>query len=603
MLKLHLLALFLGAFTLGLQAQAGCPDCMIELPAGLPEDTIFLSSAADGQVGIYYDSDLSFRMPKTTTPVNATDPDTPPGLGINQITITSVSNLPPGLSWEASQTVFNVSEETDGCVKFCGTPIIPGFYNVEVVVNAEVLFVSQVSSFSFPILILPGTSVTEGFTLSNNSGCGSVSASFSNNVPSGGNEGYTYLWDFGNGNMSVAENPGSQVYTEAGAYEVRYQSVIDTFGFLLTEVVVESVECNDLFNNAPDLRIEVWDPDGERILETAHIENAQTPLAFTVNLFLGEGNYVLRVMDEDSGIQGGDDECGAINFNRFSNGSFTNGGLQARLNIFHPVDTIRSVDTVRVYAQPDAPLLEGDGPAVLCEGDNYLLTVANGYSTGLQWYQDSLPLIEVDGPELNVDAEGRYWVTYTTTDGCSATSAVEHLIFNPLPDPPIFQNFNNLLTLYAPENLPENYILQWYRDGLLIEGANETEYCMEANGAYRLEVTDVLTGCSSTYELQSTYNPAFPGCITSGTAEEELVGLRIYPNPAFDMLYLEGEVGAEPVHAILYNIQGQMMQEFLSRPVGGWFRERMGLSLYPAGIYFVEIRSGQRLARVKVVKY
>ena len=308
MLKHYLFFFLLVILSLGLRAQSGCPGCVVELPAGLPADTIFLGSAADGQVGVYYDSNLSFRMPKTTTPVNANDPDTPPGLGINRITVTSVSNLPPGLSWEANQTVFNVSEETDGCVKFCGTPIIPGFYNVEVVVIAEVLFLSQVSSFSFPILILPGTSVTEGFTLANNSGCGSVEASFTNNVPSAGNEGYSYLWDFGNGNMSLSENPGAQLYDEAGIYEVNYQAVIDTFGYLLTEVVVESVTCNDLFNNAPDLRIEIWNPEGERILETLHVDNAQTPLAFTVNLFIGEGNYLLRVMDEDSGVQGGDDE-------------------------------------------------------------------------------------------------------------------------------------------------------------------------------------------------------------------------------------------------------------------------------------------------------
>ncbi|MCB0583773.1 MAG: PKD domain-containing protein, partial [Phaeodactylibacter sp.] len=289
MFKYYTFSLALSLITLGLYAQSGCPGCIVELPAGLPEDTIYLSSAAEGQVGIFYESDLGFRMPKTTTPVNANDPGTPPGLDINQITIVSVSNLPPGLGWEANQTVFDVSQETDGCVKICGVPLIPGFYNVEVVVSAEVLFVSQLSSFSFPIMILPGTSVTEGFTLSNNSGCGSVSASFTNNIPSGGNEGYSYLWDFGNGNMSVSEGPGPQVYDEPGLYEINYQAVIDTFGFLLTEVVVESVTCNDLFNNAPDIRIEVWNPEGERILETLHIDNAQTPLTFNVNLFIGEG--------------------------------------------------------------------------------------------------------------------------------------------------------------------------------------------------------------------------------------------------------------------------------------------------------------------------
>lgn len=599
MSKIYFLFLSIIVISFNLPAQSGCPGCAVELPVTLPEDTIYLSSAAEGQAGVYYDSDLSFRMPKTTTPVNATDPGTPPGLAINQITITSVSNLPPGLGWEASQTVFDVSQETDGCVKFCGVPLIPGVYNVEVVVKAEVLIVSQVSSFSFPIVILPGASVTEGFTLANNSGCGSVAASFTNNVPSGGAEGFSYFWDFGNGNMSASENPAPQVYDEAGFYEVSYQAVIDTFGFLLTEVVVESVECNDLFNNAPDLRIEIWDAAGERIFETSHVENAQMPISFVVNFFIGEGNYVLRVMDEDSGIQGGDDECGAINFNRLSNGSFTNGGLQARLNIFHPVDTIRSVDTVRVYEQPDAPLLEGEGPGTLCAGNAYRLAVANGYDSGLQWYHDSLPLIEVEGPELSLTTSGNYWVAYTTPDGCSATSAVQSLTFHPLPTPPVFQNFDNLLTLYDPGSLPENYALRWYRNGLLIEGAADAEYCMGMNGAYRLEVTDVTTGCLSSYELQATYNPAFPGCVASGVEEELLAGLKAYPNPTEGLLYLEGEAGGEAVHIALYNSQGQAIQRW---PAGGVFWKALDLGHCPAGVYVLEARSGERVAHLKVVK-
>lgn len=598
-----LLLLSAGIFVLfNLHAQSGCPGCLVELPAGLPEDTIYLSDAADGQVGVYYDSDLGFRMPKTTTPVNANDPDTPPGLAISQITITSVSNLPPGLGWEANQAVFNVSEETDGCVKLCGIPLIPGFYNVEVVVTAQVLFVSQVSSFSFPILILPGASVTEGFTLENNSGCGSVTAHLTNNVPSGGAEGYSYLWDFGNGNMSVNENPSPQTYDEAGVYEISYQAIIDTFGFLLTEVVVESVTCNDLFNNAPDLRIEIWDPDGERIYESLHIEDAQPPLTFTLNIPIGEGNYVLRVMDEDSGLQGGDDECGTINFNRFSSGSFNGAGLAASLAVLHPVDTIRSSDTVWVYEQPAPPLLASEEPASLCEGDAIKLSVANGYDTGLQWYHDSLPLIDVEGPALTVDAGGDYWVSYTTADGCRATSEVVSLSFHPLPVAPVFQNFNNLLSLYDPGSLPASHSLQWYRNGLIIEGATGQEYCINSNGAYRLEVTDLITGCRASYELQSTYNPDFPGCLTSGAEDQNRISFTAYPNPTDGMLRLEGQLPAGEVSLLLINSQGQAVGRQQCAAPGGLLQETLNLSALPAGLYIVEARAGEQAAYIRVAK-
>src|SRR5690606_13034687 len=118
--------------------------------------------APNGRVGEAYDGDVSFRMPKTTTPVAAEDPTVIPGITINEITIISVSNLPPGLTWEANQTVFKPAELTDGCVKFCGTPLQPGTYEIEVVVAAKILVITQTTSFSFPIIIEPAVSVTEG---------------------------------------------------------------------------------------------------------------------------------------------------------------------------------------------------------------------------------------------------------------------------------------------------------------------------------------------------------------------------------------------------------------------------------------------------------
>jgi hypothetical protein len=87
--------LSVGVFS-NLSAQSGCPGCMIDLP-DLPEDTIYLSPAPDGQVGEYYEEDISFRMPKTTTPVAAVDPDVVPDVAIESITILSVTNVPPRL--------------------------------------------------------------------------------------------------------------------------------------------------------------------------------------------------------------------------------------------------------------------------------------------------------------------------------------------------------------------------------------------------------------------------------------------------------------------------------------------------------------------------
>lgn len=585
-----------------LSGQNGCPGCFVSLPMGLPADTIYLSQAPDGQVGQYYDADMSFRMPQTTTPVNATDPETPPGLTISQVTILSVSSLPPGLSWQANQTQFDPAEQTDGCGKLCGTPLIPGLYNVEVIVEAQVFVIAQTTAFTFPVLILPGTSVTDGFTLENNSGCGSVTAEFTNNVPSGGLEGYSYFWDFGNGNQSLNENPGPQSFDQPGVYEVQYEALIDTFGYLLTEVVVEGVACNDIFNGAPDLRVEVWDPDGVRIFDAPHIQNAQPPVSFTLNLFIGPGNYLLRVMDEDSGLEGGDDECGTVNFTQNSNGPFSSGSLQASITIVHPVDTIRSVDTVVVYEQPEAPVIAVQSPFPLCAGDTLLLSTS--LADGLQWYQDSLPVVGATTASLPVVEDGLYWLSQTTPDGCSAVSEVEEVSFPPIPVSPVFLNDDNLLSMYDPGSLPEAYQLQWYLNGLPIDGANSTDYCAEASGAYRLEVIDLSSGCSSYYSLEVNYNPAFPGCMPSAATEvASPFGLNVFPNPATGMIRAEGVLPAGRARLRLFNAQGQLLDvREVQNPGVGPFSVEINLEPFPPALYLLEVQAQGRVEQVKVMK-
>ena len=100
-----------------LSAQSGCPGCIVDVPAGLPDDTLFLAPIPDGTLGSAYDQDISFRVPKSTTPVNAIDSITPPGLPISKIEIVGVDGLPAGLFWEANQTVFETATLTDGCIK------------------------------------------------------------------------------------------------------------------------------------------------------------------------------------------------------------------------------------------------------------------------------------------------------------------------------------------------------------------------------------------------------------------------------------------------------------------------------------------------------
>ena len=219
-----------------LNAQSGCPGCQTNLPANLPEDTLFLQDIPDGQNGLAYSQDISFRMPKTTTPVYAVDSITPPGLTISKIEIVSVDGLPQGLYWEPSQWTFQTADETDGCIKICGTPTESDSFVLTVTVRATVLFLTQEKSFPMRMYVAPKVSTTDGFSMSNFTGCGSTEVSFENNVPSNGADGFSYVWDFGDNTGFEGENPPAHTYNEPGTYYVSYHATVDTAGYILESV-------------------------------------------------------------------------------------------------------------------------------------------------------------------------------------------------------------------------------------------------------------------------------------------------------------------------------------------------------------------------------
>ncbi len=604
-MKKFLLFFSLIWLSVGIQAQNGCPGCEINLPADLPEDTLFLADAPAGQANVYYDRDLSFRLPRTTTPVNSIDSSTPPNLNISSFEIVSVSGLPPGLTWEANQREFNTSDETDGCVKICGTPLIPGLYNVEVVLDAQVVIISRRTSFSFPLLIQPGVTATDGFRMINNVGCGDVDVTFINTIPSNENEGFSYRWDFGNGLVSEEENPLPLTYDEPGIYEVNYEAVIDTAGFFLTKVLIEETTCNDILGGRPDLKVDVIEPSGETIYTSDIITNATLPLTFELLVPIEDiGNYSLRVTDDDNGIGGADDVCGVVNFTQLTEGSLTDGDdLKVTLTITHPVETISSKDTVFVFAQPDIPELDLEQQFPLCVGDT-IEAMALNYQEGLQWVRDSASLFGETAPILKISENGTYWLRYISPDGCSSESAPVSASFGEIPSGIAFEVENNLLSVFQPEDLPVNSSIGWEADGEMIPGADGVEFCVDSSATYTLSVTDEETGCFATFSQMVTYDPNFPNCVSSNQEGFKEDFARVYPNPFQANLVVEiKDPNAQPSNFKLISIDGReiIAGKWGDLP-GNWDKKELPVYELAKGIYILQLFTGRLYQNIKLVK-
>ncbi|MEO1261760.1 MAG: T9SS type A sorting domain-containing protein [Bacteroidota bacterium] len=581
-------------------AQSGCPGCVIDLPP-LPSDTIYLGNAPDGVAGEAYDGDLSFRMPKTTDAV----PGTPGGLNIGKITIQSLLNVPPGLDWESNKTEFDPGDETDGCVKFCGTPVLPGLYEVQVFVTATVLGINESTSFTFDFYIAPATSTTDGFTLLNNSGCGELTASFENNVVSNGQYGFFYYWDFGNGEMSTEENPMPVNYTEPGIYEINYEATIDTSGYELTTVQVLAAGCNDLnlppiSNAPPELYIKIKDPTGTQIFQSDEINNAPFPSAFNVNLKMGPGNYSIEVRDNDLI---GSDHCGTITFNRNSTDTLVLGNLQLKMDIFHPIFSIQSTDTVYVYEVPEPPLITPSGLLEICEGDTLMLTA--DYTENLQWYKDSSAILDAVEPNLTISSNGTYWVEYTTLEGCSSVSEPVTLSNLPLPVSPAFSEEGNWLEVNDTSLLPLEYSLQWYVNGDLIPDANETTWCNTIPGVslYSLVVTDEQTGCTSEYSLGIAYDENADCTVPTKEILAIENSLRLYPNPTSGLLNITFKNEKyQQFEMSIVDVIGRTVYTQGVPSTSVHFYEIIDLGNLDAGVYFLKIQTEEGQVVRKLVK-
>jgi PKD domain/Secretion system C-terminal sorting domain len=574
-----------------LSAQTGCPGCIISLPAGLATDTVYLPPLPDGQQNEPFDEDISFRLPKTTTPVAAIDSTTPPGLTITSIEILDIEGLPAGLSWQANQTLFQVATQTDGCIKVCGTPLQSGFFELTIRLEATIFFFSQETSFTRTLYIAPAGSSTDGFSMSGNIGCGSTTVDFTNNLPSNGQAGWTYTWDFGDGSTYSGENPPPHVYDTAGTYIVHYEAVIDTIGFVLVNVVLNELDCVDQLGlGTPDVYVQIIDTSGAIIYDSSPaINNINLPATFPVNLVLDQSNYTLNVIDEDGGLKGGDDICGLLNFNFLSNGQVAAGGFVGALSILNPKKTITSTDTVIVYPKPAPPVILAELDTIACS-DSAPLPLAASYTENIQWWVDGMPIFGANTTPFLADESGSYTVQYTSAEGCTAVAAPINVVIKPLPALPLFTNVKNVLWIVDSLSIPmNNFSLQWYRDSMPITGETGYYLCTLEAGFYQVVITDLTTSCQNNFAQNTLFNPNFDCTVGTNAIIDPGSRWKLMPNPFSDHLTLQWNDSRDlPLAVRVFDATGRLVAE-QANIVTGQQNLNWHTADWSAGFYTIQV--------------
>ena len=396
---------------------------------------IYPDTLPSATVGEFYDTDISFLFPTDTA-----------GFDFTNFQIVNV-NAPAGLQWECSNDAngcnYDPQQDPYGCARVWGTPTIPGQYTVAIDVIAD-LTIQQNNPVTFYVYleVLPPAQTNAGFTMSPGIGCGETTVSFTNNNPSGNyvpipniTQGFIYSWDFDNGNLSNQENPVDQTYTATGEYIIDYSCLIDTFGFFLEGITLNSVNCTDAIGYGnPDLYVIVYDGGGNVVYENeSSADDNDLPVSFTMNVPLTNPPYNVQVWDDDADNLFGtaDENCvdnsegsgalvtlslPAIDAYGVTSQVGSNGSLNFTYDINKPTIEILVSDTLNVYGTPPIPVVNSD------LNIPELSTPDLGYD--YQWYQDGNALQGETGTTLTLTSNGDYWVSATDTNGCSSISDV-----------------------------------------------------------------------------------------------------------------------------------------------------------------------------------
>jgi hypothetical protein len=139
--------------------------------------------------------------------------------------------------------------------------------------------------------------------------------------------------------------------------------------------------------------------------------------------------------------------------------------------------------------------------------------------------------------------------------------------------------------------------VQWYLNGVLILGANSMQYQVTQPGSYHVVASpDFCPDSTSDTAGLPIYVVIDTNC-DLGIGQHQNEAFSVYPNPVSDMLTVSAN-GLTIEKLAIYNMAGQ--QVYVSSP--GIDHADFSVSSLSAGVYILEVRSGNNLKRMKLVK-
>ena len=555
-----------------------------------------------------YSTVVTFDMPPDTNvaPIGTVE--------IINVQYASITGLPIGISWACNSPgngcQYNpYAGETKACITFCGTPLSPpGDYTITINIygTASTPFGNQTQyqPLEYVFTILPDTASNGYFSLSQSSGCDSISVDYEAiySLPLPGM--VSYDWDLGNGNTFSGPVPPTQVYDTPGVY---YPQLTTHVSKLVVNKVTASVSggwyCGDVeepnwpivgCTAQPDVYFQLL--QGSDVYTSSETGDNANGTWDNLGIDLLSTLFVINLWDGDPTSQ--DDNGGTAVVNVTGPGSYnytTSGGFGTIEILQVPVNDIITTDTVEVFALPTVGDITVSPSDTVCEKIPITLTAPAGNYT-YYWYKNGVAFgSDTLGQVVTIhDESGEYSVrVMDNITGCQAWMNPTTIFFKT----GVYNTFVSYAGGVLTCNPPTGFTYQWRFNGApIFPGGTSGYYTPTAVGSYSCIVTNEF-GCSdTTNNFQVT---SLMGLESADISEN----LSLYPNPATDRITLTfGSQADCTAHIRILNNMGSVVKSQRVTCTGGGNTVEVSVADLAAGMYYLEFKTESGFAAKRFMK-
>jgi hypothetical protein len=234
-------------------------------------------------------------------------------------------------------------------------------------------------------------------------------------------------------------------------------------------------------------------------------------------------------------------------------------------------------------------------PNHICPGTCTEFTNLSQNATSFVWsFAGANPSVSIDVNPTNIcyNAPGTYQVQLIATNALTSDTLTLNNYIIVYPSPPAQGILQNGDTLIANQGA---VLYQWFYNGDLIQGATTYFYVATQSGNYSVVATDE-NGC----EVEAVINNVIAGLYSAGSQGEQVT---VFPNPVQSLLNINfGNNEMKDVELSVYNISGQKILNELYTENNSDRNLIVNVQVLAAGVYWIELKSAEKIFRSKFLK-